>query len=134
MTHDVERAEQVRVPFATSAARTARHHLPAFLHDQHLAQQLMDDALVVISELVTNAVRHATPQQDGELGVSWVLDDGCLVIAVEDGGSTRLPGALSADNVDEVGRGLSIVSTLTRRWWVEAHGSDVRVSALLDAG
>ena len=102
------------MPFATSAARTARHHLSAFLHDQHLAQQLMDDALVVISELVTNAVRHATPQQDG--------------------GSTRLPGALSADNVDEVGRGLSIVSTLTRRWWVEAHGSDVRVSALLDAG
>lgn len=128
----MEHEEAVRVPFVPSAARTARHQLGTFLEDQHLAQPVVDDALVVISELVTNALRHATPQRDGELGVSWVLDDGDLVLAVDDGGSSRAPRIASSGTVDESGRGLSIVSVLTRRWWVERQGGGVRVSARLD--
>lgn len=128
----MEHEAAVRVPFVPSAARTARYHLGTFLQNQQLAQPVVDDALLVISELVTNAVRHATPQDDGELGVSWTLEDGDLVVAVEDGGSSRAPRLLSAGTVDESGRGLSIVSVLTRRWWVERQGGGVRVSALLD--
>ncbi|MBA2532192.1 MAG: ATP-binding protein [Nocardioidaceae bacterium] len=127
-------AEQVRVPFVPSAARTARYRLSSFLTEQHLAQPVVDDALVVVSELVTNAVRHATPQDDGELGVSWALERGDLVIAVEDGGSNQRPQVMAANVSAEAGRGLSIVSVLTRRWWVEPRGHGVRVSALLDAG
>ncbi len=131
MQHGVE---TVRLPFVPSAARKARHHLGSFLDEQHLAQPAVDDALVVISELVSNAVRHAMPQSDGELGVSWALDEGDLVLAVEDGGSNRAPRILSAETIDESGRGLSIVSVLTRRWWVERLSSGMRVSALLDVG
>ena len=127
----MECVEEVRVPFVPTAARTARHHLSSFLHNQRLAQPVVDDALVVISELVTNAVRHATPRGDGDLGISWALNDGDLVLAVEDGGSSRVPQVMAAGISDEGGRGLSIVSVLTRRWWVERRGAAVRVTALL---
>lgn len=130
----MEQAEQVRVPFVPSAARTARRRLSSFLNEAQLAQPVVDDALVVLSELVTNAVRHATPQEDGELGVYWALELGDLVIAVEDGGSTQLPELRSPDVFAEEGRGLSIVSVLTRSWWVERRGHGLRVSALLDTG
>jgi len=94
----------------------------------------VDDALVVISELVTNAVRHATPQRDGALGVSWALEDDALVLTVEDGGSCHEPHVVSAHHSAEGGRGLSIVSVLTHRWWVEQQADRVRVSALLQTG
>ena len=130
----VRQAEQVHVPFAASAAGTARQHLSSFLHDQGMAQPVMDDALVVISELVSNAVRHATPQVGGGLDVSWALADGALVLTVEDGGSSREPHVVAAQAEAEGGRGLSIVSVLTRRWWVEQQADGVRVSALLHTG
>ena len=131
---EVRDAERVHVPFSASAARTARQHLSSFLHDQGMAQPVVDDALVVISELVSNAVRHATPQADGRLGVSWALADGALVLTVEDGGSSRAPHVVSAQADAEGGRGLSIVSVLTRRWWTEQQADGVRVSALLSTG
>lgn len=130
----MERGQEVRLPFVPTAAGTARHRLSTFLGEQHLAQPVVDAALVVISELVTNAVRHATPRGDGDLGVSWALDDGDLMLAVEDGGSSRVPQVMAAGAGDEGGRGLSIVSVLTRRWWVERRGAAVRVSALLHTG
>jgi anti-sigma regulatory factor (Ser/Thr protein kinase) len=131
----MRRAEQVWLPFLPTAAGTARHELTTYLHAQRVPQPVIDDALLVISELVTNAVRHATPRDDGGLGVSWVLDDGGdLVLAVEDGGSSRVPQVAAADTWDDGGRGLSIVSVLTRRWWLERRGAAVRVSALLHAG
>ncbi len=130
MTVDIP--EQVRVPFVPSAARTARIHLSAFLSQRRLAQPVVDDALVVISELVSNAVRHATPQDDGELGVSWALEREQLLLVVEDGGSVRTPQEISTGPSGEGGRGLSIVSVLSRRWWVETRERGVRVTAQLD--
>ena len=130
----MQQGEQVHIPFSASAARTARHHLSSFLHEHNLAQPVVDDALVVISELVANAVRHATPQPDGSLGVSWALADGSLVVTVADGGSGRAPHVASATTEAEGGRGLAIVSLLTRRWWVEQQADGLRVSALLRTG
>ena len=130
----VQQGEQLHIPFSASAARTARHHLSSFLHEQNLAQPVVDDALVVISELVANAVRHATPQPDGSLGVSWALADGALVLTVADGGSSRAPQMVSATTEAEGGRGLSIVSLLARRWWVEQQPDGLRVNVLLHTG
>ncbi|MFD4633336.1 SpoIIE family protein phosphatase [Streptomyces sp. NPDC058284] len=74
-------------------------------------QSLGDTAELLVSELVTNVVRHS--------GSAWVhlrlVRSGTLVCEVEDGDQT-LPTLLNAGPDDEFGRGLHIVSALAKEW------------------
>ncbi|QXJ22574.1 ATP-binding protein [Actinomadura graeca] len=73
---------------------------------------------LVASELVTNALRHASPQ-DGD--VTLRLDrteDGTLWIEVQDGTSTKLPEIQEPDLTSEVGRGLVLVDYFSLCWGV----------------
>lgn len=89
-----------------------------------------DDALaacsVVVSELVTNALRHSGPREHVELQVSRSGD--LVRIALADG-SAVVPRPREAGPDDESGRGLSIVERLSVRWGVEDHGDGKRVYA-----
>ena len=72
----------------------------------------LDDAALVLSELMGNAVRHA----DGDtVRVRLRRTDGVLRIAVEDGSPAR-PAPRQASLEDESGRGLLIVDALSHRW------------------
>jgi anti-sigma regulatory factor (Ser/Thr protein kinase) len=73
-----------------------------------------DDALLVVCELVTNAVVHALPP--GELRMWWTAGRGALDIEVTDAGPrrrTRRPAAGARDDAVEHGRGLGIVEALS---------------------
>jgi anti-sigma regulatory factor (Ser/Thr protein kinase) len=65
---------------------------------------------VVVSGLITNAIRHAS----GPIGLRLILDDG-LICEVSDGSST-FPRPRRARSDDEGGRGLMLVAQLSRRW------------------
>ncbi|MFE0329769.1 SpoIIE family protein phosphatase [Streptomyces sp. NPDC058960] len=65
---------------------------------------------LVASELVTNAIRHATGPVQLRL-----LRDRALICEVSDGSSTS-PRLRRARNEDEGGRGLFLVAQLTERW------------------
>ncbi|MEV4333762.1 SpoIIE family protein phosphatase [Streptomyces sp. NPDC049597] len=65
---------------------------------------------LVLSELITNALRYAT----GPIGVRLLLDRK-LICEVSDGSSTS-PHLRYADTTDEGGRGLFLVAQLTERW------------------
>jgi serine phosphatase RsbU (regulator of sigma subunit)/anti-sigma regulatory factor (Ser/Thr protein kinase) len=65
---------------------------------------------LIVSELVTNAIRHAEPP----IQLRLILDR-ALSCEVSDGSSTT-PHLCCADYCDEGGRGLLIVSQLTDRW------------------
>ncbi|KKD08166.1 SpoIIE family protein phosphatase [Streptomyces sp. WM6386] len=80
------------------------------LHDWGLAR-LADAAELMVSELVTNAVRHSRSRP---LQLRLVRGD-TLLCEVDDD-DHDLPTLLSADPEDEFGRGLRIVSTLAREW------------------
>ncbi|MFF4214075.1 SpoIIE family protein phosphatase [Streptomyces sp. NPDC001796] len=67
-------------------------------------------AELVASELVTNAIRHATGPVQLRL-----LRDRALICEVSDGSSTS-PRLRRARNEDEGGRGLFLVAQLTERW------------------
>ena len=71
------------------------------------------DALVIVSELVTNSLVHA----DGLIVVRIERDehDGCPVIEVWDGDDGR-PEIQPADGAAECGRGLCLVSALASAW------------------
>ncbi|WP_405649708.1 SpoIIE family protein phosphatase [Streptomyces sp. NBC_00019] len=80
------------------------------LHDWGLAR-LADPAELMVSELVTNAVRHSHSRP---LQLRLVRGD-TLLCEVDDD-DHDLPTLLSAGPEDEFGRGLRIVSTLAREW------------------
>jgi anti-sigma regulatory factor (Ser/Thr protein kinase) len=84
------------------------------------AGECADDVAIVVSELVTNALRHAlsapgeTPRRRAvRLGL---LQPGpCVLCAVADPGRT-VPVAKEADVLAETGRGLHVVGALADLW------------------
>ncbi|MFJ9006740.1 ATP-binding protein [Streptomyces canus] len=97
-------------PGAVRAARTAvRNRLSAWNLDG-----LADVAALLVSELVTNALRHAT----GPIGVRLVhpdAADGVLLVEVSDP-LPDPPRERVAGLEDESGRGLQLVAHAARRW------------------
>ncbi|MGW6689981.1 ATP-binding protein [Streptomyces sp. NPDC054961] len=94
-------------PGCIAAAREAalsflRHHAPPGPLTLH------DDVVLVVSELVTNAVRHAP----GPLVLELALVPGGIGIAVRDT-SSRLPHARTPDLTG--GRGWRIIQSLARQ-------------------
>jgi serine phosphatase RsbU (regulator of sigma subunit) len=81
------------------------------------AERLAEDAVVVVSELVTNAVVHAGT--DLEL-VCSLEHSGALVVEVTDHHPSRTPrdnnGTETPYDTPEYGRGLRLVATLAESW------------------
>lgn len=135
MTHASAPAESdpvdLTLPFTAESAGVARQHLASWLEHRWPDRDSRDDARLVVSELVGNAVRHARPLADGTMQVTWANGPRGLDIAVTDGGARTTPERLNVDVCDLSGRGLSIVETLAARWWVETSRSRTTVHALL---
>jgi serine phosphatase RsbU (regulator of sigma subunit)/anti-sigma regulatory factor (Ser/Thr protein kinase) len=74
-------------------------------------EELIPVSELLISELVTNAIRYA----NGEITLRLVLEPDSLVCEVHDS-SPALPRVLQVDNDAENGRGLHVVSELSSRW------------------
>ena len=100
-----------RLPLAGTdrPAAVARHYAHDTLAAWGLADDLVDDALLVADELVANAEEHAGGPQD----IRLTLGDGRLVIGVSDDDPHR-PSPHCADAGAEHGRGLAIVRALTQ--------------------
>ena len=86
---------------------------------------------LVVTELVTNAVRHGSPQGK-TIRLAITPKDGYMCVQVTDSGPGLVPkpGALEAD--DDGGFGLFIVEQLTRRWGVTREDGRTRVWFELD--
>ncbi len=121
----------MRLPFAASSVPLARQRLKSFLGDAGGSEERIEDARVVISELVANAVRHARPLADGSLQVSWTLEDDGLQVSVTDGGSGSRPRSVRASTSALAGRGMAIVDVLAENWWSERTDCRCTVHAVL---
>ena len=121
----------LRVPFAASSVALTRRQLRRWLADLNVRADRIDEARVVLSELVGNAVRHAEPLPDGCLLVAWRLDCGRLRLSVTDGGSTSEPHTVKAPPSAVSGRGMLIVDRLAQSWWVDQSRRRTTVHALV---
>jgi len=97
------------LPDDPAVVASARQEAIARLADWGLDDVSFTTELVV-SELITNAIRHA----EGPIQLRLILDR-CLICEVSDGSSTA-PHLRRARAFDEGGRGLLLVSQLTQRW------------------
>ncbi|MCZ4098286.1 ATP-binding protein [Streptomyces sp. H39-C1] len=80
---------------------------------------LVDDAQLLISELVTNGFRHGTERQ---ITFRLVIGLDVLVLEVDDG-SSALPELRDAGPDALNGRGLFIVDALAASWGVSSDGT-----------
>lgn len=102
------------LPHDASAPALARQFIDE--HRDHLDASLIEDAQLLVTEIVTNAVRYGRP----EIIVQLRLDPPALGIAVADAGA-QLPDcapAMPKDPVATGGRGLGIVDALATHWGV----------------
>jgi len=102
------------------AAGLARHTAQAACRAWRVDRQATDVVLLVVSELVTNAVEHAQPpltlnlHHDGADGGVWV--------GVTDGGPAAHEGPwTSSCSSDEHGRGMDIVDALAENHGMHCH-------------
>ncbi|MGN6780765.1 MAG: ATP-binding protein [Marmoricola sp.] len=107
------------------AVGAARGFARSILTTWGIDSDTIDVAVLCLSELVTNAIIHT--EVGCELRI--VLDRGVLTATVRDGGSSLIVD-LSRVPVEPLavhGRGMQIVSALSRRWGSEldAHGMTV---------
>jgi anti-sigma regulatory factor (Ser/Thr protein kinase) len=109
----------LRVPFDPAGVAEVRHALEAWLRHHEVTDAVLDDARLICSELVANAVRHATPLRHGTVLVRWRITDGLFNLSVCDGGGSSAPTLTTADEDALGGRGLAIVEALASSWWVE---------------
>jgi anti-sigma regulatory factor (Ser/Thr protein kinase) len=110
------------VPPVAGAASAIRRRVAAVLADWSVCPGIVEDSLLVVSELATNAIIHARPP--AELRLSWVGGDGDGVLRVEvtDAGPARPAGQpLGGIDPDEHGRGEAIVHALATRHGIRIH-------------
>src|SRR3712207_3317001 len=68
----------LRVPFTAPSAARVRRELRDWMVAQGLSRDLVEDARVVVSELVGNSVRHAHPLPNNDIVVRWWLEEDAL--------------------------------------------------------
>ncbi|MBB6421786.1 SpoIIE family protein phosphatase [Streptomyces sp. AK010] len=102
-----------RLPARGDAPARARTHVAELLGRWGIRDVTRDTVLLLVSELVTNAVRFA----EGPVTVRLIRAGNGLLCEVGDSGNGR-PRLRRGDLLDNGGRGLSIVHRLTTRWGV----------------
>lgn len=111
-----ETAHLVLLPPVRSAVAAARRHVERACRDWQL-EGLEDNALLLTSELVTNAIVHGS----GPVRLQMHRSADRLRIEVGDDDPT-LPSAQVAGNGVESGRGLMIVTKLSADWGARPNG------------
>jgi anti-sigma regulatory factor (Ser/Thr protein kinase) len=112
MCQATPRAER-ELPVSHQAPALAREFLRTASCAVHHSA-LVDDALLLTSELVTNSVLHGGPP----LVVAVDCDGERLQVRVRDG-SLAVPSPHEAEQTDESGRGLALVAALSDEWGID---------------
>ena len=112
---------ELRLEHAPAAAAAARDAVRARLAE-FLPPGRVDEAVLITDELVANAVRYATVEADGHIGLRLEITPRTVRIAVTDGspsfewGGRNRPGEVSG------GFGLVLVDEIADRWGLSLDG------------
>ena len=102
-------------PEAASVARRALDGLSGSVPDGRLR-----DLRLLVSEVVTNAVRHANLATGDAISLVVELNQSTLRVEVHDPGGGFVPSTPSPDPTRPSGWGLYLVAELADRWGVDS--------------
>ena len=119
MTFDLELPRELD---SAAAARQAIGELA-----DRLPEELIGDVRLLVSELVTNSLRHAGLGERDRIILSVRVREDAVRVEVTDPGSGFDPAATPSDPQQADGWGLYLVSTLSDSWGVETTGGDTLV-------
>lgn len=106
-------------PAEVGSVAAARHAVAGWLRERGMPEPRLGDVALVVSEAVTNAVRHAySGRPPGAITVRVALHDGELMVAVEDQGNGLRPRPESPG----IGYGLALIVAIATR--IEASSAD----------
>ncbi|MER5433490.1 ATP-binding protein [Streptomyces sp. NPDC002588] len=115
---DQERTHWIELPAQRSSISVARRSVNARMTAWHVPDEISADAVLLVSELATNAVCHTSSARI-LCGLGLVAED-CLRVEVHD--HARPGGGLpprEAGPDDEGGRGLFLVQQIAHAWGVD---------------
>lgn len=122
----------VVLPHEVSAVADARRRLAAYLKRFRAAENASDDAQLVLSELLSNAIRYAPPLPAGEVRAAWWIDKAGIHVEVTDGCGETEPRRINDAHPESIGgRGLAIVDVLTSTWDVRTAATHRTVHAII---
>ncbi|MEE1752864.1 ATP-binding protein [Streptomyces sp. SP18CS02] len=101
----------------------AREHLDSLEWTKD-TPELVDDVLLTVSELITNAHVHA--RSDAQLVLTW--DSRCLHVSVHDSGR-GLPAPRTPDTNSPGGRGLVLIDAVADHWHTHAQPDGKTITA-----
>jgi anti-sigma regulatory factor (Ser/Thr protein kinase) len=134
------RDDRINVQFEAgpSAAARARNALVAF--DERVDPERMADIRLLVSELVTNSVRHSATSPPETVGLDVSMHAETVRVEVRDSGSGFKPRARAPGQSKAGGWGLFLVERLADRWgvmcnqftrvWFEIDRADVRAGVV----
>ena len=109
---------EVRLPIDAQAPGAARIFVTHYLRDR-VAAPVLDSAVLLVSELATNSVRHSDAPAGASVRVRINITRAHLWLGVEDPGHDGAIAARPPDRQTGHGFGLNIVHTLSERWGVD---------------
>lgn len=109
--------DHVELPSSLLSPGRARAWAERALPGSGLRGAEHDDVILLISELVTNAVRHARCDVVATVIIRLAASTDCIRIEISDRGDGFAPAAISRPTpADPGGRGLFVVDALASRW------------------
>lgn len=132
-TQQVPTSSSMSVPHGPSGVGAARRRMRTELVESGVTESVVDDAVLILSELLSNSCRHARPLEPsryqaaadawGSVRASWGWDaHGTLTVSVTDGGGATRPLPSTPSVTARGGRGLTIITSLSCDWGV--HDAD----------
>ncbi|MFF3848607.1 ATP-binding protein [Streptomyces sp. NPDC002328] len=124
VAQEVPTSSSMAVPHGPAGVGKARHRMRDQLRSGGVAEAVIDDALLILSELLSNACKHGRPlgdalAGDGDVRAAWGVDPaGRLVVEVTDGGGPTRPAPATPSVTAHGGRGLNIITALSDDWGV----------------
>lgn len=124
VAQEVPTSSSMAVPHGPAGVGKARHRMRDQLRSGGVAESVVDDAVLILSELLSNACRHGRPlgdalAGDGDVRAAWRIDpSGRLTVEVTDGGGPTRPVPATPSVTAHGGRGLNIIRALAKDWGV----------------
>lgn len=130
VAQEVPTSSSMAVPHGPAGVGQARHRMREQLRSYGVSDSVVDDAVLILSELLSNACRHGRPLGrhtdvgEGDVRAAWRVDGtGGLTVEVTDGGGPTRPIPATPSVTARGGRGLNIISALAEEWGVRDSSS-----------